>query len=60
MDDHKNYYDVKDLWPLLVRGGFQPSRIQCFSHKSGLNTFAVCRAQERTQAEGLLHKVRKP
>lgn len=44
MDDHKNYYDVKDLWPLLVRGGFKPSRIECFSHKFGLNTFAVCRA----------------
>lgn len=43
MNDHKNYYDVRDLWPLLVRGGFQPSHIQCFSHKFGLNTFAVCR-----------------
>lgn len=42
MNDHKNYYDVKDLWPLLVRGGFQPSRIRCFSHKFGLNTFAAC------------------
>lgn len=43
MDDHKNYYDVKDFWPLLVRAGFLPSRIRCFSHKFGLNTFAVCR-----------------
>jgi SAM-dependent methyltransferase len=42
MDDHKAYYDVKDLWPLLVRAGFLPSRIRCFSHKFGLNTFAVC------------------
>lgn len=42
MDDHKTYYDVKDLWPLLVRAGFLPSRIRCFSHKFGLNTFAVC------------------
>jgi SAM-dependent methyltransferase len=46
MDDHKNYYDVKDFWPLLVRGGFRPSRISCFSHKFGLNTFAACRAEE--------------
>lgn len=45
MDDHKMYYDVKDLWPLLVGAGFRPSRIDCFSHKLGLNTFAVCRAQ---------------
>jgi SAM-dependent methyltransferase len=43
MDDHKTYYDVKDLWPLLVRAGFPPSGIQCFSHKGGLNTFAACR-----------------
>ena len=42
MDDHKAYYDVKDLWPLLVRAGFLPSRIRCFSHKFGFNTFAVC------------------
>jgi len=42
MDDHKTYYDVKDLWPLLVRGGFLPSKIRCFSHKFGLNTFALC------------------
>jgi SAM-dependent methyltransferase len=46
MDDHKSYYDVKDLWPLLVRGGFKPSRIECFSHKFGLNTFAVGRAED--------------
>jgi SAM-dependent methyltransferase len=46
MDDHKMYYDVKDLWPLLVAAGFRPSRITCFSHKLGLNTFAVCRADD--------------
>jgi SAM-dependent methyltransferase len=45
MDDHKMYYDVKDLWPLLVAAGFRPSRITCFSHKLGLNTFAACRAE---------------
>jgi SAM-dependent methyltransferase len=44
MDDHKTYYDVKDFWPLLVRAGFLPSRIRCFPHKFGLNTFAVCQA----------------
>jgi SAM-dependent methyltransferase len=42
MDDHKAYYDVKDLWPLLIRAGFLPSMTRCFSHKFGLNTFAVC------------------
>ena len=43
MDDHKMYYDVPDLWPLLVKSGFLPSEISCFSHKFGLNTFAACR-----------------
>ena len=46
MNDHKNYYDVKDLWPLLVRGGFRPSDIRCFHHKFGMNTFAVCKAPQ--------------
>jgi len=46
IDDHKAYYDVKDLWPILVRAGFRPSNIQCFSHKFGLNTFAVCRSSD--------------
>ena len=45
MDDHKAYYDPKDLWPLLVRAGFRPSGIRCFTHKLGLNTFAVCRTE---------------
>ena len=43
MDDHKNYYDPRDLWPLLVQAGFQPRDIHCFRHKFGLNTFAQCR-----------------
>ncbi len=42
MDDHRTYYDVRDLWPMLVAAGFKPSAIKCFSHKFGLNTFAVC------------------
>lgn len=42
MDDHKAYYDPRDLWPLLVRAGFRPHAIRCFRHKLGLNTFAVC------------------
>ncbi len=42
MDDHKLYYDPRDLWPLLVRAGFKPPAIRCFRHKFGLNTFAVC------------------
>ena len=41
MDDHKMYYGKKDLWPLLVRAGFKPSRIHMRYHKFGLNLFAV-------------------
>jgi SAM-dependent methyltransferase len=43
MDDHKRYFDPRDLWPLLVRAGFLPHGIRCFRHKLTLNTFAVCR-----------------
>ena len=43
MDDHKAYYDKRDLWPLLVRAGFKPSGIRLKYHKFGLNLFAVAR-----------------
>jgi SAM-dependent methyltransferase len=43
MDDHKRYYDPRDLWPMLVRAGFRPRHIHCRRHKFGLNTFAACR-----------------
>jgi SAM-dependent methyltransferase len=43
MDDHKAYYNPRDLWPMLVRAGFRPSLIRCHRHKFGLNTAAVCR-----------------
>jgi len=43
MDDHKRYYDPRDLWPLLVAAGFLPHAINCRRHKFGLNTIATCR-----------------
>ena len=43
MDDHKMYYDRRDLWPLLVRAGFKPSGIRLSYHKFGLNLFAAAR-----------------
>ena len=43
MDDHKMYYDRRDLWPLLVRAGFRPSMIQLSYHKFGLNLFAAAK-----------------
>jgi SAM-dependent methyltransferase len=48
MDDHKYYFDPKDLWPLLVRAGFKPRNIRCFRHKFRLNTFAVCRVDKES------------
>ncbi len=46
MDDHKYYFDPKDLWPMLVRAGFMPRNIRCFRHKFRLNTFAICRVDK--------------
>jgi SAM-dependent methyltransferase len=48
MDDHKTYYDPRDLWPLLVRAGFRPRNIRCFRHKFRLNTFAICRVDKES------------
>jgi len=41
MDDHKMYYNKPDLWPMLVRAGFKPSRLRLRYHKFGLNLFAA-------------------
>jgi 2-polyprenyl-3-methyl-5-hydroxy-6-metoxy-1,4-benzoquinol methylase len=41
VDDHKMYYNKRDLWPLLVRSGFKPRAIVLRYHKFGLNLFAV-------------------
>lgn len=49
MDDHKMYYDPKDLWPLLRRAGFLPHNIKCFRHKGGLNTFASCHLNQTSE-----------
>lgn len=45
MNDHKMYYDPRDLWPLLVRAGFVPQFIRVGTHKLGLNTFAICQVR---------------
>jgi len=43
INDHRRYYDLRDLWPLLVAAGFRPDRIRCRRIKFGLNLLAVCR-----------------
>jgi SAM-dependent methyltransferase len=46
IDDHKMYYDKRDLWPMLVRAGFKPSQIRLRYHKFGLNLFAAATKNE--------------
>ena len=41
MDDHKMYYSKRDLWPLLVKAGFKPSKINLRYKKFGLNLFGT-------------------
>jgi SAM-dependent methyltransferase len=36
VDDHKMYYAKRDLWPMLVRAGFKPSKIRSWYKKFGL------------------------
>jgi SAM-dependent methyltransferase len=44
IDEHKAYYDPRDLWPMLVRAGFVPHDIRCFKHKFTMGTFGVAKA----------------
>lgn len=46
MDDHKRYFDPRDLWPMLVDAGFTPSAIRCRRNRLGFGTFAVCRLED--------------
>jgi SAM-dependent methyltransferase len=43
IEDHKRYYNRRDLWPRLVRAGFRPSAIRLRYHKAGLNLFGTAR-----------------
>jgi 2-polyprenyl-3-methyl-5-hydroxy-6-metoxy-1,4-benzoquinol methylase len=52
IDDHKTYYNKRDLWPLLVKSGFRPSQIRMEYHKFGLNLFAVARVGGQATTPG--------
>lgn len=41
IDDHKTYYEISTLWPLLVECGFRPSLLKVKKIKFGLTIFAV-------------------
>jgi predicted SAM-dependent methyltransferase len=43
MNDHKMYYDPRDLWPLLIKAGFRPQDVRCNKHWLRVNTLAACR-----------------
>lgn len=45
MNDHKMYYDKKDLWPMLVKAGFLPETIRLSYYKFGLNLLGICRKE---------------
>jgi SAM-dependent methyltransferase len=51
IDDHKMYYGKRDLWPMLVRAGFKPSKIRLGYHKFGLNLFAKATKANLAQHE---------
>jgi SAM-dependent methyltransferase len=51
MNDHKTYYDPRDLWPMLVKAGFRPQDTKVHRHKFGLNTFAACRVPTASGGE---------
>ena len=43
MDDHKMYYDKRDIWPLVVKAGFKPSDIRMKYHKFRLCTLCLAK-----------------
>lgn len=42
IDDHKMYYDKRDLWPMLVRAGFKPSQIRLRYLQVRFESFCSC------------------
>jgi len=52
MNDHKMYYDPRDLWPLLIKAGFRPQDVQCKKHWLRVNTIAICRQRPEQPTTG--------
>jgi SAM-dependent methyltransferase len=48
MNDHKMYYDKRDLWPMLVKAGFLPEDIRLTYYKFGLSLLGICRKRANT------------
>jgi SAM-dependent methyltransferase len=49
MNDHKNYYDKRDLWRVLRKGGVLPMNIKVRRHKFLLNVFAIGRIEKTSR-----------
>lgn len=49
LNDHKMYYGIRDLWPLVVKAGFKPIDIRIGYHKLFLNTY--CEARKSASLE---------
>jgi len=41
MEDHRRYYNKKELWLELRTSGFSPSKIKIRRHKFGTNVYAI-------------------
>ena len=41
MEDHRRYYNRRELWLELRRSGFLPSKMKVRRHKLGMNVFAI-------------------
>ena len=52
MNDHKMYYDKRDLWPMLVKAGFLPEDIRLTYYKFGLNLLGICRKKANNDEQG--------
>jgi len=45
MEDHRRYYNKRELWLELRRSGFSPSKIKIHRHKLGTNVYAIVRVE---------------
>jgi len=45
MEDHRRYYNKRELWLELRRSGFSPSKIKIHRHKFGTNVYAIVKVE---------------
>ena len=46
MEDHRRYYNKRELWLELRSSGFAPSKIKIHRHKFGTNVYAVVKVDD--------------